>query len=357
MDENRNLLYDPMFEHKPDVRLENVPHAKQKKLIFIILIVFFVGLSLFLSFSSLGNDKYEYEETDSGMMFYSFSGQKDDTVLTIDYVTDENGVTDETKPVTSVRKFCLCCNEYVEYIFIGKDVEELENHCFYYCKNLKAVFVDPENENYVSVDGVLYSKDMTQIILCPMEHTEYLANIALGAKAPESQADIEAFSAALLENLGTDENLSDDETEARNKLVQENGGDFVIPDTVTEICDSAFSDCANLVTVAIPEGVKTIGQLAFFKCKSMSKCAIPDGVETLKSDAFSYCESLTYIFVPESVKTIGHHAFYGCMGVENIAMEADSLDGIETGESWLPKRDNRTLKTKDVVFSQERRAE
>lgn len=352
--ETKKLLYDPMFAEKPDVKLERVSHAKLKKAMFVVLIIIFVGLSLFLSFNSLGSDMYEYEETDTGYMLSSFNGQKADTVLNIEYVTDENGAVDTTKPVTSVRQFALCCNEYVEFIFIGKNVESLENHCFYYCKNLKAIYVDPENTNYTSVDGVLYNKDMTKIILYPIKHPEYLAAIKLGAKAPQNEDGVDAFVASFNKSLGSDENLSDKEAEARNKKIQNAGGSYEIASTVTEICDSAFSDCSNLVSVKIPDGVKTIGQLAFFKCTALKDASIPDGVEVIKSDAFSYCEALTYIFVPESVKTIGHHAFFGCMGIENIAMEADSLDDIETGEEWLPKKDERSLKSKDVLFSQER---
>ena len=42
---------------------------------------------------------------------------------------------------------------------------------------------------------------------------------------------------------------------------------YVIPDTVTRIEDSCFSDCEALTYVDIPSSVKEIGSLAFFKCK------------------------------------------------------------------------------------------
>jgi len=350
----KKLLYDPMFAHKPDVNLEHVSNIKMKKAIFIVVISIFVGISLFMSFSSLGSEKYEYEENDNGYLFSSFNGKAEAKVLEIDKVFNEYGTKDNSKSVTAVRKFALCCNEYLEFIYIGKDVETLENHCFYYCKNLKAVFVDPENPNYTSVDGVLYNKDMTKIILCPARHAEYAAAIKLGAPVPLTADKTDAYFASHSKTIGSDATLSEDEIKVRNELIQKNGGDYEIAATVTEICDSAFSDCENLVSVKIPNGVKTIGQLAFFKCYSLKKADIPDGVEEIKSDGFSYCESLTYIFVPKSVKTIGHHAFFGCMGIENLSMEADSLDGIKTGEEWLPKKDVRSLKAKDVLFSQER---
>lgn len=345
------LLYDPMFAQKPDVDLKNDPKAGLKKVLFIVIISFFVGLSLYLSFNALNKPKYEFSENENGYTLSAYSGGESDTVLVIDYVKDEKDVADESKIITNVREFAVCCNEYVELIYIGKDVETLENHCFYYCKNLKAVIVDPENSNYTSVDGVLYSKDMTKIILHPIKNAEYVTSIALGAEAPLELKYSDDYLRSFKELIGYDEEKSEKLTDTIRKY----GGTYEIADTVTEICDSCFSDCSDLVYVKIPEGVKTVGQLAFFKCTSLETLYIPDTVEEIKSDGFSYCETLNYIFVPENVKTIGHHAFFGCLGCENICLEADNLDGIDIGENWLPKKDKRSLKEIEVLYSQERR--
>ena len=332
LSENNNgqkLLYDPMFAQKPDVDLKNDPKAGLKKVLFIVIITFFVGLSLYLSFNALNKPKYEFDENEKGYTLSAYSGNESDTVLSIDYVRDEKDTADKEKVITEVREFALCCNEYVELIYIGKDVENLENHCFYYCKNLKAVIVDPENPHYTSVDGVLYSKDMKRIILHPIKHAEYAASIALGAEAPLKTEYADDYLRSFKELIGYDEEKSEDLT----KTIRKYGGTYEIADTVTEICDSAFSDCSDIVYVKIPEGVKTIGQLAFFKCASLETVNIPDTVEEIKSDGFSYCESLNYIFIPKSVKTIGHHAFFGCLGCKNICLEADSDEGMLTVSS------------------------
>ena len=129
------LLYDPLFDKKPDLKMKGRKNIIFKTL-FIIVIAIFVGLSLFFSFNSISSDKYTYKETDNGYTLYQFVGKEDDITLHIDYVRNEMGAVDITKPVTEVREFSMSCNEYVRFIFIGKDVSELQMHCFYYTKIL-----------------------------------------------------------------------------------------------------------------------------------------------------------------------------------------------------------------------------
>ena len=74
------------------------------------------------------------------------------------------------------------------------------------------------------------------------------------------------------------------------------GGDYsamtslVIPGTVTNIGDSAFSSCTGLTNLTIEAGVKTIGDSAFFGCTALT-CG-EDG-----------------LYIPDSVTSIGNNAF------------------------------------------------
>ena len=344
------LLYDPLFDQKPDLKMKGKKNAFFK-VSFIIIITIFVALSLYFSFYSISSDEYTYKENDTGYTLHQFIGKEDDITLHIDYVRDEAGNTDLTKPVTEVREFSMSCNEYVRFIFIGKDVTNLQNHCFYYTKNLMAVIVDPENQSYVSVDGVLYTKDMTEIVLHPMRNHQYRAALEAGIAAPADKETADAFLKAFSETFGDETSI---ETAEYEKQFASNAF-YVIPDTVTRIEDSCFSDCETLTYVTIPSSVKEIGNLAFFKCKSFETITIPDGVTSIGSDGFSYCERVTYIYVPESVTFIGHHAFYGNLGCEKIYLGAENEDSIEIQENWLPKQDERSLKDVEAVYGQERR--
>lgn len=345
------LLYDPLFDKKPDLKMKGKKNTIFKTL-FIIIITIFVGLSLYFSFNSISSDEYTYKENDTGYTLDQFVGKEDDVILYVDYVRDEAGTADHTKPVTEVREFSMSCNEYVRFIFIGKDVSELQPHCFYYTKNLMAVIVDPENQNYVSVDGVLYTKDMKEIVLHPMRNHQYRTALGAGFAAPVDDATAEAFLNEFTKKYGDETTFDAEEYE---KQFSEQAF-YVIPDSVTRIEDSCFSDCEKLTYVTIPSSVKEIGSLAFFKCKSFETITIPDGVKSIGSDGFSYCEKVTYIYVPESVEFIGHHAFYGDLGCEKIYLGAENEDAIETGENWLPKKNPRSLKDVEAVYGQKRRA-
>ncbi len=56
-------------------------------------------------------------------------------------------------------------------IDIPADVESIEKGVFTNCSNLTAVNVDAKNDNYFSVDGVLYSSDLGSLMLCPAAKT------------------------------------------------------------------------------------------------------------------------------------------------------------------------------------------
>ena len=68
-----------------------------------------------------------------------------------------------------------------------------------------------------------------------------------------------------------------------------------LPDTVTDICDSAFRS-SGLVSITIPDSVKKISDLAFYQC-SLYGIHIPASVETIEGRPFIFCSNLTNIHV------------------------------------------------------------
>ena len=87
---------------------------------------------------------------------------------------------------------------------------------------------------------------------------------------------------------------------------------YIIPNSVTDIGNSAFSDCSSLSNIVIPDSVTAIGNFAFWGCSSLSNIVIPDSVTAIGDYAFYYC-SLSNIVIPDSVTAIGICAFpYFC---------------------------------------------
>ena len=74
----------------------------------------------------------------------------------------------------------------------------------------------------------------------------------------------------------------------------------------------------------IPDSVTSIGESAFSECSSLTSINIPDSVTSIGDHAFSRCSSLTSITIPNSVTSIGENAFEGCYNLELKAKENEA---------------------------------
>lgn len=57
-------------------------------------------------------------------------------------------------------------------IVLGKGVSNITYKTFYGCTSLSEIIIDEQNQVYKSIDGILYSKDETELILCPRGRNE-----------------------------------------------------------------------------------------------------------------------------------------------------------------------------------------
>lgn len=398
--EKKNQVEEPICLDIPEdeiwtYRVEGLaaPHINKpykhfgiKKVIFAIVILVAVSLSCFFSVRTVQKDTYEYEQNETGYTLSKFSNTGYITTLDIDFVStleydrenpDVNSnfkvIKDESKTVTEVGAYALNCDEKITVINIGKDVTFVDPKAFYSCWALRQIEVDENNPNYCDIEGVLYSKDMTEIICRPCDHDTYLAEKYGYAKYDNSGYRIEPTP----EEEGYENYVNDVLT-------------FVVPSSVKTIGQLCFN-YANMKNVYIPEGVKKIETLAFFEIpllenvysyKSAAAVAdshftsaaalgevyssLPEGLEYIGSDAFSYNQALTYVYIPESVTHIGHHAFWDTVykdgdnlkGVTqiNVALAEDEFkSAVETGDSWRPQYDYMLFKKSiDVVYGSER---
>ena len=120
--------------------------------------------------------------------------------------------------VTSIGKYAFGGCEALTSVSIPNSVTAIGYGAFNQCTALTAFDVDADNPNYSTVDGILFSKDKTNLIRYP------------GAKE----------------------------------------GDYTIPKSVTSIGSCAFENCKSLTSVTIRDGVTEIGEWAFAYCSGLT---------------------------------------------------------------------------------------
>ncbi len=90
------------------------------------------------------------------------------------------------------------------------------------------------------------------------------------------------------------------------------------------ICNDAFRNCKQLISIIISDSVKTIGKRAFFNCSNISLVKIPDSIRQIKSRAFFCCYRLTSVLIPQNVVEIGEESFTGCINLTSIEVHRNN---------------------------------
>ena len=214
--------------------------------------------------------------------------------------------------------FTLCSN--LRELFIPQSVNSIEADITSYCENLTRIEVDPNNQFFLSEDGVLFNKDKTclQEYPCGKEGAYSIPNTVLSINKSafggrKKISDISfgdkvahigmyAFSGSSLTNI-------------------------IMPDTVTEIGQFAFSSCKDLISITIGNSVSTISANAFFHCSNLKTIKMSNSIVSIEPAAFEKCTSLTKLTIPNSVKQIEQYAFRECSSLQDITF-SDSLTSI-----------------------------
>ena len=94
--------------------------------------------------------------------------------------------------------------------------------------------------------------------------------------------------------------------------------DYIVPEQVTAISDSAFFGCEYLERIKFGKSVKVIGSSAFRNCMKLREILFPENLETVKNCAFQNCVSLARVNLPNWTAYLGAYAFSGCKQLSEV---------------------------------------
>jgi uncharacterized repeat protein (TIGR03803 family) len=160
---------------------------------------------------------------------------------------------------------------------------------FLACTNLAAIAVDTNNLCYATDVGVLFSWDRTRLIQFP------------GAK----------------------------------------GGEYVVPDTVTNVGDYSFYNCYQITNAILGTNTTTIGNSAFYSCVSLTNIFLGSNVLSIGSFAFYGCSGLKTVDIPACATNIGTGPFAGCTNL--VAINVDLNNPVYKSDGGILYNRDQTL--------------
>lgn len=254
-------------------------------------------------------------------------------------------------------------------------VQSIQDNVFSDNTDLYEINVNPSNEYFTAVNGVLFNKDQTRLICYPagrqvttsydipsgveivgtgaFSNCSVLAEVTIpisvktiGAAAfyyCSALKDIDIpstvtsvgwnafYGTAMLNYQMSNEGplyyadtwVIDCESDIETII----DGSTPIKSGTTGIADYTFSGCSSLSNVAIPSTVKYVGAYAFSGCSNLAIITIPSSVVSIGDHAFYSCSRLTTVKIPDSVKTMGDYAFKSCTQLSEITL-SNNLSAI-----------------------------
>ena len=171
-------------------------------------------------------------------------------------------------------------------ITIPKDVTNIGDQAFRGCISLTEIKVATANSNFVSLNGVLFSKDKTTLICYPAGKKDKSYTISDGVTSIYWCAFSDSKNLTAINVATENQNYFSVNgvlyNKGKTKLICYPAGkkdkSYTIPDGVTSIYDCAFSDCTSLKRITIPDGMLTIGVHSFFGCANLTSVTIPGSV-------------------------------------------------------------------------------
>ena len=200
------------------------------------------------------------------------------------------------------------------------------------CKELTAITVAKDNKLFKDEDGILYSKDGSELIQYPskkqMKEFTVPANVkTIGKQAFHYAKDLNTLN---------------------------------IPATVDRIENNAFEG-AGISQFNISDEVSSIGKLAFYHLDNVTEIKLPNSLTTLEDTTISGCKNLEKVTFGSNLTKLPNRLISSCPSLETIIILSDKLDTIPSGtfsnapdtvKITVPSESMKTLVVKSGVDAQ-----
>ena len=216
--------------------------------------------------------------------------------------------------------FYYCVN--LSNITISDSVTSINDYAFRDAHSLTSINVNHNNSVYSSIDGVLFNKDKTKLILYPLSKKDEGYTIPNGVV---SIGDLAFFGCHILKSVIITDGVTNIGKYAFGCC--ENLKNVTISEGVISIDDGAFTQCEKIENIIIPNGTANIGNMVFAQCVNLKSIILPEGVISIGDEAFYYCSNLESITIPYGTMSIGDSAFKSCPSLKSITLP-DTLISI-----------------------------
>ena len=216
----------------------------------------------------------------------------------------------------------------LETIELPRRTQYFDPASFRYCSRLRKITVAEGNPHLKSVDGIVYSKDGTELMMtpCRYEREELVVPEGVLKIATETFMDTIGLKRvrlpASMTEIGIDcfvgaSEIEHFEVDPRNAVYASQAGLLYLKDPRTLLrCPPAYAAS----TVEIPTGVVAIAWHAF-KGSKASRISLPPGMQTFPGRfVFSGCSNLREVVMPDTIKDMGFDCFSQCPLLTRISL-------------------------------------
>ena len=204
--------------------------------------------------------------------------------------------------VRCINNFAFADCDYLTCIIIGDNISSIGTQAFRHCRNLMNIMVSSDNQEYKSIDGILYSKGGKKLIKYPDGKVDGSFMI------PKNLAHINdyAFDGWHLTGIFIDKNVA---------FISENA--FCLSGGLTNI--NVIADNSEYKSIdGVLYNKDGTSLIKYPPQKEGNLFIIPNGVSQIACNAFANCENLTSIVFNKELISIGLDGFLFCHSLRNI---------------------------------------